>query len=177
MMKHIFAACLIGVLLAIAAPPLTALAQPAAGVRTGPSGLPIPRFVSLKSDEVNMRAGPGTDYRIRWVYRKEGLPVEIVTEFSNWRRVRDADGEEGWIYHSLLSSERTALVRPWGGVDTVPLRAQPQDSARIVALLEPKVLAKVRQCDGTWCAVEGHGWSGFLEQIELWGVYPGEVFR
>ncbi len=152
----------------------------------GPSGLPLPRFVSLKAGEVNVRGGPGTDYRIRWIFRKAGLPVEIVQEFSNWRRIRDSEGDDGWVHHSLLAADRTALVVPWEAVrragedgaspEPVDLYAQPDRAAPVVARLEPNVLASVRSCDGRWCLVAGEGWDGFVEQDLLWGVYPGEVF-
>ena len=87
----------------------------------GPSGLPLPRFVSLKAQRVNMRVGPGRDYKVEWMYTKAGLPLEILQEYDNWRKVRDPEGNEGWILHSLLSGERTAIVAPW---DSVPKRRQ-----------------------------------------------------
>ncbi|MEW5423751.1 SH3 domain-containing protein [Amorphus sp. 3PC139-8] len=141
----------------------------------GPSGLPLPRFVSLKSNEVNVRVGPGTDYAIKWTFKRQGWPVEVVQEFDNWRRIRDSDGAEGWVYHSLLSSDRTALVAPWRS-DPVPLRAGPDDEARVVALLEPLVLARVESCDKRWCEISGKAWSGFISQKTLFGVYPNESF-
>jgi SH3-like domain-containing protein len=79
----------------------------------GPSGLPLPRFVSLRANRVNLRVGPGTNYAVEWMYLKSGLPMEIIQEYDNWRRVRDADGAEGWINQSLLSGNRTAVVAPW----------------------------------------------------------------
>ena len=79
----------------------------------GPTGLPLPRFVSLKSRKVNLRVGPGQDYATSWLYLKPGLPVEIIQEYDNWRRIRDADGTEGWVFHSLLSGERSAIAAPW----------------------------------------------------------------
>ena len=70
------------------------------------SGLPVPRFVSLKSDRVNVRSGPNKDQDVRWVYTRAGMPVEVTAEFENWRRIRDWEGAEGWVYHSLLSGKR-----------------------------------------------------------------------
>src|ERR1700754_1083454 len=84
-----------------------ALAAESAGTT---SGLPVPRFVSLKSDRVNVRAGPTKDHDVTWVYTRAGMPVEITAEFDNWRRIRDWEGAEGWVYHSLLSGRRTAVV-------------------------------------------------------------------
>lgn len=155
--------------------PAPALAQAVGTVQKGPSGLPLPRFVSLKSNEVNVRAGPGTDYAVKWTFKRTGWPVEVVQEFDNWRRIRDSDGAEGWVYHSLLSSRRTALVAPWRS-DPVPLYAAPDDSGRIAALLEPKVLTDVKSCDKSWCEVSGTGWRGFISQKTLFGVYPNEAF-
>ena len=155
----------------------TLLAEPlvAQVIRNGPSGLPLPRFVSLGSDKVNVRAGPGTDYRVEWTFRKAGLPIEIIEEFGNWRQIRDSDGEEGWVYHSLLSGRRTALVSPWTSDEPLALRAAPNNDANVMARLAPNVLATVNSCDGSWCAVEGDGWSGHVLQQELWGVYPNEI--
>src|SRR6478672_13751597 len=88
----------------------TAAAPAWADATGGASGLPVPRFVSLKADKVNMHIGPAKTYEVKWVYQRAGLPVEITAEFENWRRIRDADGTEGWIYHSLLSGKRTGMV-------------------------------------------------------------------
>ncbi|ADZ68504.1 SH3 domain-containing protein [Polymorphum gilvum] len=155
------------------------LAQPALAqaTRTGTaSGLPVPRFVSLKSDRVNVRMGPSRDHEVAWTYVQAGLPVEIVQEFENWRRVRDWEGKEGWLFHSLLSGRRTGLVTPWESADTAtPLRASARSDAPIVAYLQSKVLAEVRQCRGGWCRVEGAGYRGWIDQTRLFGVYPDET--
>ncbi|MEM8665621.1 MAG: SH3 domain-containing protein [Pseudomonadota bacterium] len=163
------------VFLALSAPFAQApLAHAADALEKGRSGFPLPRFVSLSAAEVNVRMGPSRDHKIKWTFRKRGLPVEIVREFGNWRRVRDAEGEEGWVHHSLLSGRRTALVAPWSSGETVPLRARASQRARTKALLEPLVLAAVEECDGSWCAISGSGWRGHVPQRTLWGVYPEE---
>jgi SH3-like domain-containing protein len=167
-------------LLAVVATALTLAAllpeaRAAEALRTGPSGLPLPRFVSLASSEVNVRMGPSRGHKVKWVFKKRGLPVEIIAEFGNWRRVRDSDGEEGWIHGSLLSGERTALVTPWGE-DVVPLRSEPRATADPVAFLEPLVLAAVDECDGSWCRISVARWRGLVPQRLLWGVYPRERF-
>ncbi len=138
------------------------------------SGLPVPRFVSLKSDKVNVRRGPTTQHQVAWEFLREGLPVEIVAEYDNWRRIRDADGDEGWVYHSLLSGRRTALVSPWAADEVQDLRARGDSEARVVARLQARVLANVGPCDGAWCRLSGRGFEGWIEQEKLWGVYPGE---
>lgn len=155
------------------APEQTA-AQEQSGPRRG-TGLPVPRFVSLKSDDVNVRRGPGQDYDVVFTFVRERLPVEIIEEFDNWRKIRDSEGAQGWVFHSLLSGERTALVAPWETDAQSPARERPEAEARIVAYLLPNVIANVRECDGTWCQVSGTGFSGWVEQERLWGVYPDEI--
>ena len=155
-------------------------AAPAA--RIAPSGLPIPRFVSLKSDLVNMRSGPGTDYPTQWVFKRAGLPVEVLREFEGWRQVRDAEGATGWVLASLLSGRRTALVLPWEakGGKTPPqiaIKNDNSDSAADVAKVEAGVLANIRNCDGRWCELSIAEVRGYIEQKKLWGVYPGEIVK
>jgi SH3-like domain-containing protein len=145
------------------------------------SGLPVPRYVSLKSDRVNLREGPAKDHRTTWIFQRAGLPVEITAEFETWRKVRDSEGAEGWVLHSLLSGRRTALVTPWkkAAKDNVTsvLYLKPSDTSPAVALLQPGVLANIRSCDKVWCRVNGEGFDGFIHQTELWGVYPNEVIE
>jgi SH3-like domain-containing protein len=146
------------------------------------SGLPVPRFASLKSDRVNMRTGPGTEYPTTWVYRRAGLPVEVLEEVEAWRQVRDAEGATGWILQSLLSGRRTALVLPWevkagAPVPAVELRADDREGAAVVATVEAGVIASVKGCDGRWCMVAIGEFRGYIEQVKLWGVYKGEIVR
>ncbi len=139
------------------------------------SHLPIPRFVSLKSDKVNVRKGPSTDQSIVWVFSRAGLPVEVIAESENWRRVRDSEGADGWVFHSLLSGRRTVLIAPWSkSGDSVPLYAKKSMSAQPVAMLSPNVLGNIMSCDGEWCEVSIDDYSGFVQQEQLWGVYRGE---
>jgi SH3-like domain-containing protein len=139
------------------------------------SGLPLPRFVSLKSDRVNVRRGPDKDHEVVWVYTRLALPVEITAEFDNWRRVRDQDGAEGWVYHSLLSGRRTALVEAKHKGELVGLYADPDAHSRMLARLEPGVQGAVKRCTGDWCRLTGEGFDGWIEQSRLWGVYPNET--
>jgi SH3-like domain-containing protein len=141
------------------------------------TGLPLPRFVSLKSDDVNVRRGPGQEYEIAYTYVKAGLPVEITQEFDNWRKIRDSDGAEGWVFHSLLSGKRTALVAPWDKSGPFAVYAKAEADASVVAYLEPKVIADVGQCNGKWCEITIKGYDGWIEQDKLWGVYPDEQFE
>ena len=140
------------------------------------TGLPVPRYVSLKTDRVNLREGPSKEHRTRWVYQRAGLPVEVTAEFETWRRVRDADGTEGWVLHSLLSGRRTALVAPWSKKkdENFPMRSAANEESAVVAQLQPGVVASVASCANTWCRVSVGNINGFIRQERLWGVYPNE---
>ncbi len=159
------------VLIAFAAGSGAAAADPAPG---SASGLPVPRFVSLKTDKVAVRGGPNKTHDIKWLYQRSGLPVEIVAEFETWRRIRDADGTEGWVYHSLLSGRRTGLVTAKTREDLIPLHDKPDVESAVVAQLEPGVQGQVRRCVDGWCRFVGRGFEGWVRQVRLWGVYPNE---
>lgn len=150
------------------------LAAGAAAAKGQVSGLPVPRFVSLKADRVNVRAGPNKDQDVRWVYTRAGMPVEITAEFENWRRVRDWEGAEGWVYHSLLSGKRTAIVVPALKHDLVPLYESPDANSALVAKLQSGVFGMLQTCSGTWCEFSGKGFEGWIRQERLWGAYPNE---
>jgi SH3-like domain-containing protein len=141
---------------------------------TTASGLPVPRYVSLKSDHVNVRAGPTKDNDVAWVYTRSGLPVEITAEFENWRRVRDSEGAEGWVYHSLLSGRRTAVVTMKSKDELAPLYDRADPTSAVAARLQAGVVAQVKRCAAGWCHVSGNGFDGWIEQQRLWGVYADE---
>ncbi|HTR84080.1 MAG TPA: SH3 domain-containing protein [Reyranella sp.] len=134
------------------------------------SGLPIPRFASLKSDEVNVRTGPGARYPVDWVFKRKGMPVEIVAEFENWRKIRDWQGASGWVYQALLTGKRSFIIPS----KPVSLHRTPTLSAEVVAKLEPEVTGEIRSCQGDWCRVTAQGVSGWLERTDFWGVYKAE---
>ena len=138
------------------------------------SGLPVPRYVSLKSDRVNLREGPSKEHRTSWVFQRAGLPVEITAEFETWLKVRDSEGTEGWVLHSLLSGRRTALVAPWRKTQTFTLYSAASEGSAPSARLQANVIASVKTCDGAWCRVNGDGFDGYIKQADLWGVYPNE---
>ena len=138
------------------------------------SGLPVPRYVSLKSDHVNVRAGPTKDNDVAWVYTRSGLPVEITAEFENWRRVRDSEGAEGWVYHSLLSGRRTAVVTMKRKDELAPIYDSADPASAVAARLQAGVVAEVKHCAQGWCHVNGNGFDGWIEQQRLWGVYADE---
>jgi SH3-like domain-containing protein len=164
-------ASLLGALLLWLAQTGVVTAQEAVGTATR---LPVPRFVSLKPSDTPMREGPSKDHRIKWVFKKEGVPVEIIAEFENWRRVRDSEGDDGWVFHARLSGRRTAQINPKLKETNLTLHARDSESAQVVARLEPGVIGSVEQCTGRWCKLQGSGFEGWIQQDKLWGVYPGE---
>jgi SH3-like domain-containing protein len=146
--------------------------------KTGPSGLQIPRFVSLKADEVNVRRGPGWDHAVSWVFRRIGLPVEVIAEYDVWRQVRDSEGATGWVLGSLLSGRRTLLIAPWKtDRRTIDILEAANKPGAVRAKVAPGVLGDVQSCDGQWCRIEAGGVTGFISQDQVWGVYPGEAIN
>lgn len=142
------------------------------------TGLPVPRFVSLKAHTARMRVGPSTDYATSWLYSVRGIPLEITEEYGNWRRVRDQDGVSGWMSAPLLSGRRTAVIGPWLD-EPVALRAAPSTKAKIIVRLSPRVRLDIDRCDGKWCeaSIQLQRLSGFVKQEALWGVYPQEIIE
>lgn len=136
------------------------------------SGLPVPRFVTLKAAEANMRTGPGTRYPIKWTYQRSGLPLEVTAEFDQWRRVRDWQGTEGWMHHAMLSSKRSFMLKEKSG----DLRAEPNSTSGVVARLEGQVIGRLLLCpkDVAWCRVEVEDVRGWLQRDQIWGVNATE---
>jgi SH3-like domain-containing protein len=139
----------------------------------GRTGLPLPRFVSLRAAEVNLRTGPGTRYPIDWVYRRRGLPVEIIDEFDTWRRIRDWQGTEGWVHQSMIQGQRGLLVT--GKRHT--LRRRPESSAPGVALVDAGVVGVLQRCETDWCEVTLGSYSGWLRRDAFYGLYPDEKLK
>jgi len=157
---------------------VAAPAQDSPGRKPGAvTGLAIPRFVSLKASEVNARAGPGAEYQIAWVYKRAGLPVEVLAEFENWRQVRDSDGVTGWVAAPLLSARRTAMVAPWIKERTVFALTSTRSGSSEVAQIEPGAIVDIMTCDGEACEVYAGQQKGWVPQKNLWGVYPGEAVK
>ena len=138
------------------------------------SGLPVPRFVSLKPDRVTVRGGPNRDHDISFVFTRSGLPVEITAESDNWRRIRDWEGSEGWVYHSLLSGRRTAVITMKNKEDLALIHDRADPASAVAARLQAGVVAQVKHCTAGWCHVSGNGFDGWIEQQRLWGVYADE---
>ena len=136
---------------------------------------PLPRFVSLRADEVKMRTGPGVQYPVEWVFHRQRLPVEIIAEYQNWRKVRDWQGTQGWMHQSLLSAKRTFIVT--GAVRAI--REAPAPDSKPVARAEAGVVGRLVECpeDGNWCRVAVEGHEGWLRRVDFWGVLRGEVVK
>ncbi|MHA6325284.1 SH3 domain-containing protein [Roseivivax sp. CAU 1753] len=144
----------------------------AAAEERGPvTNLPLPRFVSMKAAEGNVRRGPSLSHRIDWVYVRRDMPLEITAEYGHWRRVRDRDGAGGWVHYALLSGVRTVIVER----EKLMIRARPQQDAAIMAELGLGVIAKLGACEAQWCEIEAGGHSGWAQKSALWGVAPQEI--
>ena len=147
-------------------------AEPAKGTSTG---LVLPRFASLKTDEVNLRSGPGLRYPIEWVYKRRELPVEIEREFEVWRLVEDPDGVKGWVHQATLVGRRTFMVT--GGEHTI--RAEASDAAAATARVMPGVIGRLRACaaNAGWCQVQVGDYRGWLKRDAFWGAFNGEAVQ
>ncbi len=132
--------------------------------------LPLPRFVSIKSPESNLRTGPGLRYPVRLVITRPGVPVEVIAEFENWRKIRDIEGDEGWVHRSMVSGERRVTILH----GTQTLYDEPEPDAQPVAFVEEGVNAVLKECDENWCEVNADGNTGWIMRKLVWGVYVGE---
>lgn len=133
--------------------------------------LPLPRYVSLKASESNVRRGPSLSHRIDWVFTRRGMPLQVVAEYGHWRRVVDRDGQGGWVHYTLLSGVRTVIV----DADMLPLRRSPSPDAPENAELEAGVIAQLDECEIDWCRLEAGGYKGWAPKAVLWGVEPDEL--
>jgi SH3-like domain-containing protein len=134
----------------------------------------LPRFASLAKDEIYVRTGPALQYPIRWVYKRRGLPVEIIREYDTWRQIRDFDGSIGWVHHGSLAGYRTAIIKNEAGVS---LMAKPDSGAADVVRLEQGVVVALDECNPDWCRVRISGFKGWTQRPNLWGIYASEEIR
>lgn len=135
--------------------------------------LPVPRFVTIKSETANMRTGPGTRYPIKWEITRKGIPVEVISEFEQWRKVRDFQGEEGWIFNTMLSGARAVVIQSKPQI----LRKSDSASSRPIAKLDVGVVAALKSCTKEWCNIKKDELEGWLPRKSVWGVYPNESFE
>lgn len=145
---------------------------PAQDAATGPvTKLALPRYVSLRSSKINVRRGPGLDYRKDWVFKRSGMPVRVVDEYGDWRRIVDKDDAGGWVYHAMITGRRTVLITG----DDVVFRKDPADAAEATARAERGVVARLRACEVKWCEVEAEGHRGWVRKSAIWGVDAAEI--
>ncbi|WP_233545090.1 SH3 domain-containing protein [Pseudooceanicola sediminis] len=135
------------------------------------TNLPLPRFLSMKTDRANVRRGPSKTHRIDWEFLRRGMPVEVVAEYGHWRRIRDHDGMGGWVHYALISGHRTVLIEQ----DMLSLRFRPDSDSRITAKLEAGVIADLDECTLDWCKVSVAGYKGWAPKTALWGVMADEI--
>lgn len=135
------------------------------------TGLPLPRFAALRSEETNVRTGPNTRYPIDWVFKRKSMPVEIIAEYENWRKIRDWQGAGGWVHQSLLTGKRSVTVSAKEAI----LYKTPATNATEVARLQTEVICLVKSCNGEWCRVQAGPHVGWVERSKVWGAYKGEV--
>ena len=154
--------------LGIAAGASAQTTPPAIGPETN---LPLPRYVSLKSTEGNVRRGPSLSHRIDWVFTRKNMPLQVVAEYGHWRRVIDREGLGGWVHYTLLSGARHVIV----DLDMLPLRSAPRADALERARLEAGVIARLGECEAEWCELTAGGYRGWAPKAALWGVEPGEI--
>ena len=142
-----------------------------AGDRGPVTNLPLPRFVSMKASEGNVRRGPSLTHRIDWVFKRRDMPLQVTAEFGHWRRVRDRDGAGGWVHYALLSGVRTVLIEE----DMLSARTRPDNAAPVSAAFELGVVARLNECNPDWCRVSAGGHRGWVRKENLWGVAADEV--
>lgn len=151
----------------------TAAEAQAEGAAFGKSGLPLPRYVSLAKSKVNLRKGPGLRYPIAWVYKRSGLPVEIIDEFDTWRQIRDWEGTVGWVHRNMLQGKRSIIITE----EIRTLRQDPGENAPALLRAEAGVIGRLLECAEAWCLIEVAGRRGWLKTGEIFGVYPNEVVK
>jgi len=137
----------------------------------GKSGYPVPRYVSLAKDTVNVRTGPDGKYPIVWVFKRAGLPVKVIAEYEDWRKIVDSEGASGWIWGPLLSSRRTGLII----TEQQTLLTRPNNGGTVAVIAEAGVVGKIRRCEEGWCELNVNGFKGWLKQGGFWGTLEGEI--
>ena len=138
------------------------------------SGLPLPRFVSLRKEQVNVRTGPGKRYPIEWVFTYKNMPVKIVEQFKGWRKVQDWQGTNGWVHQSMLTGKhRWIIVHK----DAQQLRQNASPGAEVIAKLEKKVIGRLNKCRRDWCEVKVKQFQGWIPRTSIWGVLSNELTK
>lgn len=149
------------------------------------TGLPLPRFVVLKSNKSNLRNGAGIKNAIKWTYLKRGYPMEVVAEFENWRKLRDIDGTEGWINENLITGRRNAVIignKFEQNFEKYKLKQQetvllkyPDENSYPIVKIEFGVIGNIKKCNSEWCKIKIEEYTGWIKKVNLWGVYQEEI--
>ncbi len=134
----------------------------------------VPRFVSLSSNEVFLRAGPGKQYPVKWIYQRRGYPVEVVREFDHWRKIQDREGNSGWVHKTLLSGQRTAIVTTDTPKQSIWFLRYDETDSQKIARIEPDAILFLKECQANWCRASAQGITGWIERKYLWGIYDSE---
>ncbi len=167
--------CGVALFAALLAGPVATRAEEAAAGTTGALGpvtnLPMPRYVSLKTGEGNVRRGPSLEHRIDWVFRHRDYPLRVTGEFEHWRRVEDMEGQGGWIYYTMLSGVRTLVVTE----PKTELHASADSRSQVVAVAAEGVIGELGACTRDWCQMSAQGQDGWVEKTRVWGVDPDEI--
>lgn len=159
---------ILAIVLTFSSAPVTA----AEDTRTGPvTNLPMPRYVSMKASEGNVRRGPSLTHRIDWVFKQRDMPLRIIAEHEHWRKVEDRDGQGGWIHYTLLSGVRTVIVEE----NMLNMHSRPDATSPVTAALEAGVVARLGKCEVDWCQLRSGGYRGWAVKSALWGVAADEV--
>jgi SH3-like domain-containing protein len=145
---------------------------PIAGSASAQSTKKTPYWASIDEPEARMRTGPSEDFPVKWVYKRQNLPVKVVAVHETWRKVEDPDGDQGWMYVGLLSPNRTALVI---GTGIAAMRDTPDPTARIAWRVEPGVVGRIDDCQKGWCRLDVLGRTGYIEVDRLWGDEPADA--
>ena len=135
------------------------------------TNLPLPRFVSLKAAEGNVRRGPSLSHRIDWVFTRRSMPLRVTAEHGHWRRVEDKEGLGGWVHYSLISGNRTVIIEH----DLLNLHSKPDSATPVAVVLEAGVIADLGKCQTNWCRLSSGGYRGWAPKAALWGVLPDEL--
>lgn len=141
--------------------------------------LPMPRFASIKSAKMNSRTGPGFDYPVIWHYWRKNMPVEIIEEYDQWRKIKDIDNDVSWVYQSLLSGNRSAIIKEGDDDDIrfLPILTSPTKNSHVISQAEQGAIVKIKKCDGDWCYVNVGKVAGYMKENKLWGLYDKEILK
>ena len=133
----------------------------------------VQRYASLRANDVNVRAGPGVRYHVKWKFIQRHAPIEVIAQYDTWRKIRDWEGGEGWVHRAMIATKRSLLLKGNGKT----MRRRPSDSAPAVARLASNMIVLAKKCDMEWCLVSARGHAGWIRRKGLWGLYPKEQIR